>query len=166
METFIAEAFLKEGHIPSGRSETFIMTLVEDATTSGAPITNKHSAIPKTDGTASVVDLSEHGSATTVFIALECEGHIPSGRGEAVGIALVYDAAHEGMHIVNIHRAHHPAGVTSAYIEEAVHGEVTFEHAHEFIEEGHIPSGRTGEIHEITLVYDAIHMVNTDDVTE
>ncbi len=122
---------------------------------------NKHSAIPKTGDAATVLDLPEHGIETALFNAFASEGHIPKRPIEAVEIAFVLDAIHAGGHAVNAHKAHHPAGIIPAYPEEAVHGEATFEHTHELIIEGDAPEGRPGEIHEITLVYDAIHMVNT-----
>ncbi len=154
--------FAKEGHIPSGRSEAFEITFVKDAIASGIPTANKHSAIPKTGDEATVVDLSEHGIITAVFEVFAKEGHIPSGRSEAFEITFVSDAITSGIHIANTHNAHHHAGDESAYIVEAVHGEITFEHAHEFMAEGDAPPGRAGEIHDITFVYDAIHMVNTE----
>ncbi len=108
-KAIVAVVFIKEGYIPSGRSETFIMTFVENTIAIGLPTANSHITIHTADGEAHKIESSVHGSVAIVTVALIKEGYIPSGRSGALVMTLVEDAITSGIPMANIHMTIHTA---------------------------------------------------------
>ncbi len=127
-----------EGHIPSGRSETFEITLVENAATVGIPSTNSHPSIHTADGEAHYIVNAEHNLLTIFTVESAEEGHIPSGRSETFENTLVEDAATIGIPSANSHKPIPTADGDITSLEHADHGIAPI--AVKLETEGHIPN--------------------------
>ncbi len=145
--------FAKEGHIPSGRSEAFESTLVNDSAAIGWPGTKMHSTIHTADGEAHVIENPAHGVKTESTVEFAKDGHIPSGRSEAFEMTFEYDAAAIGSPETKVPDATHTADDEAHVIDRAARGEKT-ESWVELMKRGYIPSGRS-EAFESTFEYEA-----------